>query len=182
MRGDFGLKAFEESPKGDRIAQIIDRHALEIEILAKHGVAPVKAVDGPIWAAFGPLANDEKQHVGRMIFKKLGMDKWEVSGRSEFPGAVFTSGSTFRRRTTKPVVIRRKCPRPGGDEHPIKSPTGYQLVRPGLTPDERTRAENAVSVQRLEEALPLLDLGYHIRMGRKGLRPSLIAKDSLIIE
>ena len=29
--------------------------------------------------------------------------------------------------------------------------------------------------------VPLIEAGYHIRMGRRGVRPSLIAKDSLII-
>jgi hypothetical protein len=33
----------------------------------------------------------------------------------------------------------------------------------------------------LSEAVPLIEAGYHIRMGRRGVRPSLIAKDSLII-
>ena len=185
MRGDFGLTAFEVGPKGRRIAGIILSKAVEIEILSKHGVAPVKAVDDEIAvleAEMGTLTDTEKQHVGRMIFKHLGTDKWEVSGRQEFDGAVFTSGSTFKRRTSKPISIRRAEPRSGGEEYPIKSGAGYQLVRPGLPPEARTRAENAVFVRKLEEAIPLLDAGYHIRMGRKGVRPSLIGKGSLIIE
>lgn len=48
--------------------------------------------------------------------------------------------------------------------------------------DQRTLVENAVFVRKLEEAIPLLDAGYHIRMARKGMRTSLIGKDSLIIE
>ena len=185
MRGDFGLTAFESGPRGQRVADIIHAKAVEIEILARYGVAPVKAVDESIAALeaeLGVLSDSEKQHVGRMIFKHLGTEVWEVSGRQEFDGASFTSGSTFKLRANKPIAIRRADPRPGGDEYPIKSGAGYQLVRPGLPPGERTRAENAVFVRKLEEAIPLLDAGYHIRMGRKGVRPSLIGKGSLIID
>lgn len=188
MRGDFGYKDYITSdPVGQRVAQIVIDHADEIRILAKHGVPPVKAVDKPIYdlqAAIGrALSNSEKQFVGKAIYHEvLGTDRWEVEKRNDIPGLlVFSAGSTFVERKAKPVTIRRKDPRPGGDEYPIKSAGGYQLVRPGLV-EGRTRAENAVYVRKLEEALPLLDAGYHIRMGRKGVRPSLISKGALIIE
>lgn len=185
MVGDFGYAKFKETPRGKKLLDIVSGHTAEIAILAKHGVPPVKAIDQAL-AAFekveGPLTDSEKQFVGRMVFEELGVDAWEVSGRQEFEGAVFVSGSTFRLRDTRLVTIRRKDPRPGGEEYPIRSAGGYQLVRGGLKPEERTLVDNAVFVRKLEEAIPLLDAGYHIRMGRKGVRPSLIAKESLIIE
>lgn len=185
MTGDFGYKNFCASPRGQRFLQIVADSATDIEVLARHGEAPVRAVD-EAFANFarteGKLSDPEKQFVGRMVYDQLGPADWEVSGRQEFSGLVFVSGSTFRRRPTKLMTIRRKDPRPGGEEYPIRSAAGYQLVRPDLPPDQRTLVENAVFVRKLEEAIPLLNAGYHIRMGRKGVRPSLIGKDSLIVE
>jgi len=166
-------------------ASIVAAHGAEIEILAKHGVAPVRAVDeafAEFERTWDKLSDSEKQFVGRMVYDRLGTSTWEVSGRQEFEGSVFVWGSTFKRRPTRLVSIRRKNPRPGGEEYPIRSAGGYQLVRAGLPPEERTIVDNAVFVRKLEEAIPLLDAGYHIRMGRKGVRASLIGKDSLIIE
>lgn len=96
MRGDFGLGKFEASKDGQRIAAIIEKNIIEIEVLAKHGIPPVKAVDADVAAAFGDrLTNAERQFVGRMIFKRLGQDVWKVKSRKEVNGRVFSKGSTF---------------------------------------------------------------------------------------
>ena len=185
MAGDFGYAKFKETPRGQECFRIIEAHKSEMEVLAKHGVSPVRAIDMAM-SVFeqekGKQSFAERQHCGRMVFEVLGTTEYEVSGRDDFKGVAFSSGATYVRRSAKPITIRRKSPRPGGDEYPIRSTGGYQLVPPGLTPEERTLAANAVMVRKLEAAIPLLDMGFHIRMGRKGVRPSLIGKDSLIIE
>src|SRR3954468_25007068 len=100
--GDFGYAKFKESPRGQKFLRIVADYATEIAILAKHGVAPVKAVDEAfreIEETEGKLSDSEKQFVGRIVYDQLGTDTWEVSGRQEFDGKVFVSGSTFKRRT-----------------------------------------------------------------------------------
>lgn len=77
------------------------------------------------------------------------------------------------------VAIERTAPRPGGVEVPTLSRRGYELASPrhGV---EKHRAEHAVFVRTLDEAAAsIVDEGHSIRMGRPGLRPSLIAPGRL---
>lgn len=77
-----------------------------------------------------------------------------------------------------PVKIERTKPRPGGDEAPVVTPRGYELAKPFLGA-KRNHISSATFVRTLEEAADLVDKGYSIRMGRPGLRPSLISSKSL---
>ena len=80
------------------------------------------------------------------------------------------------------MKIKRKWPRPGGDEEPLWDSRGYQLADPRSGP-EYHHAKNAIFVQSLERAACLVEQrNYAIRMWRKGLRPSLVRKGGLIIE
>jgi hypothetical protein len=79
------------------------------------------------------------------------------------------------------VKIQRKNPRPGGDEKPWRDARGYQLADPTLGA-EWHKVKNAHFVETLEEAAELIEgRGFAIRMGRKGLRPSLISRSGIRI-
>jgi hypothetical protein len=70
---------------------------------------------------------------------------------------------------------------PGGADAPWWYTQGYQLAdpSPGV---EWHHVENAVFVQSLEKAADLIGRrGFAIRMGREGLRPSLIRPSGLRI-
>jgi hypothetical protein len=70
--------------------------------------------------------------------------------------------------------ILRTDPRPGGDEEPWKYSRGYQLADPALG-DKWHHAKNAIYVQTLTEAAHRIQHHrFAIRMGRAGLRPSLV--------
>lgn len=183
-RSDFGLSAFKTSPLGQKIDPIITAPS-KIEVmkqLALHGLPPVHALDDDLahLVGEGVRAQEVNKHLGRWVYELIGMDTFETHGRVEIGGKAFESGATFRPRDKEPT-IKRKHPRPGGDEFPIKSKYGYQLVSPDLEANLRTKVEYAVHTQRLSEALKLIRKGYNIRMGRKGVRPSLIAEESLTI-
>jgi hypothetical protein len=81
-----------------------------------------------------------------------------------------------------PVIrIARAKPRPGGDEEPWLYDSGYQLADPALG-SEWHHAKNAIYVQTLKEAADRIE--HHrlaIRMGRVGLRPSLVRPSGLRI-
>lgn len=77
-----------------------------------------------------------------------------------------------------PVRIVRTKPRNGVQEEPILSERGYELVDRRI-PERRHYVENSTFVRSIDEAAYLVDQGYAIRMGGKGLRPSLIAPSSL---
>lgn len=76
------------------------------------------------------------------------------------------------------VAIERVAPRPGGAEVPALSRRGYELACPRHGA-ERHHARHAVFVRTLDEAASLVERGYSIRMGRPGLRPSLISPGKL---
>ena len=77
--------------------------------------------------------------------------------------------------------ILRKYPRPGGEEEPWLYPQGYQLADPRLGP-EWHHAKNAIFARSLQEAAELImHRSLAIRMGRSGLRPSLIRPSGLRI-
>jgi hypothetical protein len=101
------------------------------------------------------------------------------NGRESINGQTFDTASTFIE--TKEPIIRRKDPRPGGDEFPIRGKNGFQLARGDLDGELKNHAEYAVYVLRLCEAVPLIRAAYSIRMGRRGLRPSLISPESIEI-
>lgn len=79
------------------------------------------------------------------------------------------------------IRIARTKPRPGGDEEPWQYGRGYQLADPALG-NEWHHAKNAIYVQTLKEAADRIQ--HHrlaIRMGRVGLRPSLVRPSGLRI-
>ena len=79
------------------------------------------------------------------------------------------------------VSIMRIESRPGGNEEPCWGKRGYQLADPSLGA-EWHYVENAIFVRSLEEAAELIEeRKLAIRMGRRGLRPSLIRYRSLLI-
>ena len=79
------------------------------------------------------------------------------------------------------VRIERKYPRPGGAETAWKTKQGYQLADPRIGP-ERHHACNAIFRQTLDETADLIERrGFSIRMGRKGVTPSLIAPSAIRI-
>jgi hypothetical protein len=76
------------------------------------------------------------------------------------------------------VKIERIYPRPKGNERPVRTSRGFELVEPGL----KNKVENAWFVQSLEEAADLIERrGFSIRMGCPGKRASLICPKSLRI-
>lgn len=79
------------------------------------------------------------------------------------------------------IAIERTAPRPGGVEVPTLSRRGYELASPRHGA-EKHHAKHAVFVRTLDEAAALIVGGGHsIRMGRPGLRPSLIGPGRLRI-
>jgi hypothetical protein len=76
------------------------------------------------------------------------------------------------------IKIERIYPRPKGNEYPVRTSRGYELVEPGL----KNKVENATFVRSLEEAIALIERrGFSIRMGCPGKRASLIRPKSLRI-
>jgi hypothetical protein len=72
------------------------------------------------------------------------------------------------------IKIYRRNPRLGGPETPWKDSRGYQLADPNLGADWH-HVKNAIFTQSLDKAAELIKQdGFAIRMGRKGVRPSLI--------
>lgn len=80
------------------------------------------------------------------------------------------------------VRIVRKSPRPGGDETAWLHRDGYyHLADPRIGP-EWHHEKNVIRRKSLDEAAALIkNKGFAIRMGRKGIPPSLISPDGLII-
>jgi hypothetical protein len=77
-------------------------------------------------------------------------------------------------------IIRIK-PRPGGHEKPWWYERGYQLADPSIGA-EWHHVKNAVFARSLEKAADLIEhSNFAIRMGRTGLRPSLIRRSGLRI-
>jgi hypothetical protein len=181
---DFGLATFKASPLGKKIEPIISdpEAVVEMRVLAKYGHAPVQALDARL-AHLKPEVGVRavNSQLGRWAYEKIGESIYEVAGRVKLDGEVFHTGATFKPKVKESIRIERLKPRSGGPEYPVKTAKGYELVKPGLSPGERTQSENATHVATLEEAVKLLDDGYHIRMGRKGVRSSFIAKKSLKI-
>lgn len=181
---DFGLSSFKASPLGKKIEPIINHPetVTDMRVLAKYGHAPVQALDARL-AHLKPEVGEraENSQIGRWVYEQIGESIYEVAGRVKLGGEVFHTGATFKLKPKEAIRIERVTPREGGPEYPVKTTKGYELVKPGLSPSERTKSDNATYVATLEEALPYLDDGYHIRMGRKGVRPSFIAKASLKI-
>jgi len=181
---NFGLSAFKASPLGKTIHPIVeDPEAInEMRVLAKYGYPPVLALDerlAPLKPQVG--IRDVNSQIGRWVFEIIGEAIYEVAGRSKINGKVFATGATFKLRPKEAYRIERIKPRPGGAEYPVRGARGYELVPPGLRSDQRTKTANAEFVDSLADAIPFLNRGYHIRMGRKGVRPSLIGKESLRI-
>lgn len=181
---DFGLSKFKASPLGKKIAPVITDPNVrtEMQVLAKYGFAPVLALDARL-AHLKPEVGirEINSQIGRWVYEEIGEGIYEVAGRTKLDGQVFSTGATFRPLPKEAFRIERLEPREVGPEYPVKGPKGYTLVSPDLSKEERTRDGNAVHVGSLADAVPYLDKGFHIRMGRKGVRPSLIAKKSLKI-
>ena len=78
------------------------------------------------------------------------------------------------------IKIERTKSRPGGHEEPVRTPHGYELADPR---HRRTKhhARHATFVATIREAAALVARGYALRMGRVGLRASLISARSLRI-
>jgi hypothetical protein len=187
MRADPFLAGFKKTSEYlNHVRAVAERPDVvnDMRVLADYGHAPVRALNRHLTGAPVPhLDQHFNSNLGKIAYEAIGVQEYEVTEHREAVGGpIVVEGATFRRRTEPLISIRRKHPRPGGDEFPIRSREGYQLVKPGLDPQKRTQKENAVHVPTLREALPLLDKGYHLRMGRKGVRPSLIRKESLIIQ
>lgn len=181
---DFGLSSFKASPLGKKIEPIInDPEAVtDMRVLAKYGHAPVQALDARL-AHLKPEVGVRavNSQIGRWTYEKIGESIYEVAGRVKLGGEVFHTGATFKLKPKESIRIERLTPREGGPEYPVKTAKGYELVEPGLSPSERTKSEKATYVATLEEAVARINEGYHIRMGRKGVRSSFIAKGSLKI-
>jgi hypothetical protein len=79
-----------------------------------------------------------------------------------------------------PVTIERVKPRKGLEERPIQTQRGFELVDRRIA-GRRHHVENSTFVTTLAEAANLIEQGYAIRMGAKGVRSSLIAPKSLRI-
>lgn len=181
MPRDFGLPQFKASPLGQKVEPILLAHVREMRELARKGEAPAKAVDAPL-AHLVPEGLHQRQnnsHVGRWIYELIGMDQFVRNGFEPFYGKTFDKPATFI-EIMEPM-IRRTDPRPGGDEFPIRGKNGFQLARGDLDSELKNHAEYAVYVHRLSEAAHLIRAGYSIRMGRRGVRPSLISPESVEI-
>ena len=182
MRADFGLSKFKQSPLGRKVEPILLKHRDEMIALARLGEPPAKAVDAAL-AHLVPEGLRERRnnsHLGRWIYELIGMDRFLTNRQVPFNGQTFEQPSTFVE--IKEPTIRRKEPRPGGEEHPIATKHGYQLARGDLPIELKNHVEFAVYVRRLSEAVHLINAGYSIWMGRRGKRASLISPDSLIID
>jgi hypothetical protein len=85
-------------------------------------------------------------------------------------------------RREKMVRILRKNSRSGGDETAWLFRDGYyHLADPRKGPEWR-HAKNIIKCKFLHEAAELIKTNeFAIRMGRKGLSPSLISPNSLLI-
>jgi hypothetical protein len=84
---------------------------------------------------------------------------------------------------TTRICIKRTKPRKGGDEFPVKIGAFYQLVPPHLPKGaKRNKAEHAILVPDLDRVAYLGGKrGDYVRMGREGLRASLIRPDAVEI-
>ncbi|MBX7133439.1 MAG: hypothetical protein K1X67_12265 [Fimbriimonadaceae bacterium] len=181
MRADFGLTGFKQSPLGRKVEPILLKHRDEMVALARMGEPPAKAVDAEL-AHLVPEGLRERRnnsHLGRWIYELIGMDRFVTNCQVSYHGLTFEKPSTFI-EITEPT-IRRREPRPGGEEYPILTKHGYQLARGDLSADLKNHVEFAVFVRRLSEAVHLINAGYSIWMGRRGKRASLISPASLII-
>ena len=80
------------------------------------------------------------------------------------------------------VTIKRKNPRPGGDEYPVQTESGlYKLGDPSFG-TKKHWAENAVYGRTIEEVAEMVRVNrFRVWMGRKSLRSPLISPDSLDI-
>ena len=75
------------------------------------------------------------------------------------------------------ISILRTHPRPGSQEHPVRTRRGYELVV-----GRKNKVEDATFVKTLEEAADLIEHhGYAIRIGCRGKRPSLISPSGLLV-
>jgi hypothetical protein len=79
------------------------------------------------------------------------------------------------------IQIVRLRPREGVNEVPVETERGFELVDSRISQD-RHHVKNSTFVRSIEEAAYLVEQGYAIRMGGSGLRPSLIAPESLKIK
>lgn len=181
MPRDFGLAQFKASPLGRKVEPILLARVGEMRDLARSGEAPAKAVDAALahLVPEGLHQQRNNSHVGRWIYELIGMEEFVSNGFEPFYGQTFDKPSTFI-ETNEPT-IRRTHPRPGGDEFPIRGKNGFQLARGDLDSELKNHAEYAVYVHRLSEAVHLIRSGYSIRMGRRGVRPSLISPEGLEI-
>jgi len=81
---------------------------------------------------------------------------------------------------SKVIAIKRKNPRPGGDEAPLLTPKGFKLAAPHFG-NKKHHGKNAEYARTLEDAAELISKGYSIWMTRPGKRESLICPSSLEI-
>ena len=76
--------------------------------------------------------------------------------------------------------IERVLPLNGVLEQPLETERGFELVDRRIS-ERRHHVDNSTFVRSIEEAAYLVEQGFAIRMTGRGLRPSLIAPDSLRI-
>lgn len=179
---DFGLSSFKASPLGKKIESIINHPetVTDMRVLAKYGHAPVQALDARL-AHLKPEVGEraENSQIGRWVYEQIGESIYEVAGRVKLGGVVFHTGATFKLKPKETIRIERVDPRSGDPEYPVKTAKGYELVAPDVPTSLRNKSASVTHVATLEEAALRIKDGYSIRMGRKGLRSSLIAPHKL---
>lgn len=182
MRQDAFLKAWKRDPVV--IAHVkpiaLDREAIrDMQACGRLGIAPARVFNVRLQNTPVPKLNRQfNQNLGKLAKLMLGPGFRQTERREYLGGPVIESAACFEEHEGE-LLLKRKNPRAGGDEFPIRTNGLYQLVAPHLTIAERTKVENATFVADIEDAFELLKSGYHIRMGRKGVRPSFICLESI---
>ena len=80
----------------------------------------------------------------------------------------------------KVIAIRRRSPRKGVSESPVRTPKGFQLANPAFG-KKKNKVEHATYVATLDEAASYISKGFSIWMNQPGKRASLICPSSVEI-
>jgi hypothetical protein len=83
--------------------------------------------------------------------------------------------------TCKVEKIIRTEPRDGIEETPVRNRAGKFVLAHSDHGGKKHHEEAKEFANTLEEVVDMIGRGYHVRMGRKGKSPSMIAPDSLRI-
>jgi hypothetical protein len=83
--------------------------------------------------------------------------------------------------TGKVEKIIRTEPRDGIEETPVCNRDGKFVLAHDDHGDKKHHKESKDYADTLEQVADMIARGYHVRMGRKGKSPSMIAPDSLRI-